>query len=160
MQAQRKGHHPTRFVASLSLAFAAALAAATISCQDSKMTTSPNGTASPASAQVAGTWSGSFQAYDSSRCAGSAPATASFQQVGTTLTGTIKTSDCGVAGAFRGAVDGNTIMGWIDMTGCTGGGVSGSIDGSRITLSIADLTKPLVTGDQVVMAGGSVSLHR
>jgi hypothetical protein len=151
---QRKGHHPIRLAGS----FALTLAVLTLACQDSKMATSPTGTSSPASAQVAGSWTGSFQAYDS-RC-GTSAASVTFQQSGTMLTGTIKTSDCGIGGSFRGAVDGTSILGWIDMTGCTGGGVSGTIEGGRITLSIADLTKPLVTGDQVIMAGGAVNLHR
>ena len=151
---QRKGHHPIRFAGS----FAFTLAVITLACQDSKMATSPTGTSSPASVQVAGTWTGTFQAY-AARC-GASPANVTFQQSGTTLTGTIKTSDCGIGGAFRGAIDGTSILGWIDMTGCTGGGVSGSIAGGRITLTIADLTKPLVTGDQVIMGGGSVNLHR
>jgi hypothetical protein len=51
-------------------------------------------------------------------------------------------------------------MGKIAMEGCVGGGVSGTINGSEISLSISDLTKPLVTFDKPVLMGGVVKLRR
>jgi len=51
-------------------------------------------------------------------------------------------------------------MGKIAMEGCVGGGVSGTINGSEISLSISDLTKPLVTFEKPVLAGGVVTLRR
>lgn len=141
------------------LAAALAIAAAALSCSDSKMVTAPTtGTISTSSANVAGAWSGSFSAGDS-RC-GSSAASASFQQTGSRVTGVLSTSDCGVAGAFVGTIEGNTLFGAIKMQGCIGGGVSGTVTESGIALAIGDLTKPLVTGDQILMAGGAVSLHR
>jgi hypothetical protein len=151
---QLEGRHPIRLTALLAIAVTA------LACQDSNMTTSPSsGTASPASAQLTGTWTGTFQAYDSSLC-GNSPASATFSQNGTSVTGVIKTSDCGVSGGFRGSLQGTQVLGWVDMTGCTGGGVSGTFTNGRISVTIADLTKPLVTGDKVVMAGGTLSLGR
>jgi hypothetical protein len=151
---QLVGRHRIRLAALL------AIAAAALACQDSNMTTAPSsGTASPASTQLAGAWTGSFQVYDSTRC-GNSPATATFSQNGTSLTGYITTSDCGVSGAFRGALQGTQIVGWIDMAGCTGGGVSGTFSGSRLNLTIGDLTKPLVTGNKVLLSGGAMSLGR
>lgn len=141
------------------LAAALTIAAAALACSDSKMVTAPTtGTISTSSANVAGTWSGSFSADDSS-CGGSA-ASASFQQTGSRVTGVLSTSGCGVSGAFVGTIEGNTLLGVIKMQGCIGGGVSGTVTESGIALAIGDLTKPLVTGDQILMAGGAVDLHR
>jgi hypothetical protein len=72
----------------------------------------------------------------------------------------VVTSACGVGGLFQGTLQGNTLMGKIAMEGCVGGGVSGTINGSEISLSISDLTKPLVTFDKAVLAGGVVILRR
>ena len=119
--------------------------------------TAPPPASSPASATVAGAWTGSFQAYDSG-CGGSS-ASATFQQTGSAVTGSLKTSDCGVAGYFRGTLQGNTLLGTLEMQGCTGGGVSGTIEGTH-SLTIGDMTKPLVTGDTPRMSGGAVVLRR
>jgi hypothetical protein len=141
------------------LAAALAIATAALACNDSKMVTAPTtGTVQTSSANVVGAWSGSFSAYESS-CGGST-ASATFQQTGSTVTGVLSTSDCGVAGAFVGTIEGNTLFGNIKMQGCIGGGVSGTVTESGIALAIGDMTKPLVTGDQILMAGGVVSLHR
>lgn len=134
-------------------------AAASLSCQNSNTMTAPaSSPAAPAAASVSGSWSGQFQANDSS-CAGTT-ATATFQQNGSVVTGTVKTSACGVAGSFRGSMQGSALVGRLEQTGCTGGGVSGSIEGSVIRLSIGDMTKPLVTGDTPLMSGGTVILSR
>ena len=141
------------------LAAALAIAAAALACSDSKMVTAPStGTVSTSSANVAGAWTGSFSAYESS--CGASAATATFQQTGSTVTGILSTSDCGVAGAFAGTIEGNALFGAIKMQGCIGGSVSGTVTESGIALTIGDMTKPLVTGDQILMAGGVVSLHR
>ena len=60
----------------------------------------------------------------------------------------------------RSTLQGNTLMGKIAMEGCVGGGVSGTINGSEISLSISDLTKPLVTFEKPVLMGGVVTLRR
>ncbi len=137
---------------------ASAVAVLTVGCQNSNSMTGPStGTASSA-ARIAGSWSGTFQAYDS-HCGGSS-ASASFQQDGTAVTGLLTTSACGVGGYFKGTIQGSMLVGSVEMAGCTGGGVSGTVSESQISLSIGDLTKPLVTGDRPVMAGGAVSLRR
>jgi hypothetical protein len=141
------------------LAAALAIAATALACSDSKMVTAPTtGTGSTSSASLAGAWSGSFSAYES-KC-GSSAASATFQQTGSTVTGILSTSGCGVGGAFVGTIEGNSLFGNIKMQGCIGGGVSGTVTESGIALAIGDMTKPLVTGDQILMAGGVVSLHR
>ncbi len=127
-----------------------------LACHDSSPVTGP---ASGASAvRIAGTWSGSFQAYDSA-CGGSA-ASAVFEQSGAQVTGKLSTSTCGVSGYFEGTVQGGQLLGSIKMEGCTGGGVSGPVSASELTLAIGDLTKPLVAGDRPVMTGGAVVLRR
>jgi len=145
----------TRIAAVLVLA----AAVSTLACSDSKMVTSPaTGNVSTNSANVAGTWTGSYAAFETS-CAGSS-AIATFQQNGATVTGSITTAQCGVSGSFVGRMEGNTLMGALHLEGCTGGGVSGTLSESGLTLAIGDMTKPLVTGDRVLMSGGSVALHR
>lgn len=140
--------------------FALALALAASACSDSSPVTAPStGNVTTSAANVAGDWSGTFSAWDPASCSGST-ASASFHQNGAAVTGILKTSQCGVAGSFKGTMHGNLLTGAIDMPGCVGGGVTGLLDGSTITLSIGDMTKPLVTDDMVIMAGGALSLHR
>jgi hypothetical protein len=130
---------------------------AALGCQGSDSVTGPPMVSS--SASVGGTWTGTFLSDDLASCGGST-ATATFEQVGTTVTGNIATSYCGVSGLFRGTLQGNMLIGKIAMEGCVGGGVSGTINGSRLSLSISDLTKPLVTGETPVMLGGVATLGR
>ena len=76
-----------------------------------------------AAANVAGTWTGTFQS-DSSACA-SSQITATFQQSGAQVTGTLSGTSCGSSGAFKGTVSGNQLTGSIEMLGCSGGAVIG-----------------------------------
>ena len=141
---------------SIALAGVAALAL-TLACKDSNAVSAP--VSSPmAEANVAGTWTGTFRS-DSTACA-SAPVTATFQQSGSQVTGTFSGASCGGSGSFRGTVSGNTLTGSIEMLGCSGGGVSATINGSSLSLSMGDLTRPIVSGTQVVMYGGTASLQR
>jgi hypothetical protein len=140
-------------------AISVSVALAALACQNSNSVTGPpSGNATPASS-VAGSWSGTFQPNDSMTCSGSS-ASATFQQDGSKVTGSLRTSDCGVSGYFKGTLMGNTLVGSIAMDGCVGGGVSGTVSGSAISLSIGDLTKPLITGETPVMTGGQVTLSR
>jgi hypothetical protein len=136
-----------------------AVALAALACQNSNSVTGPSNNIAAPAGNVTGTWSGTFQSDDMQSCGGST-ATATFQQVGSTVTGNVVTSECGVGGLFQGTLQGNTLMGKIAMEGCVGGGVSGTINGSEISLSISDLTKPLVTFDKPVLMGGVVTLRR
>lgn len=139
-------------------ALLAATALLAFGCQGSATVTGPSGGAAAATS-IAGTWSGTFQSDDTAGC-GSSSAMATFQQDGATVTGNVSTSTCGVTGYFKGTVQGNMVYGAVAMDGCIGGGASGVINGSELTLSIADLTKPLVTGDKTIMYGGVVTFHR
>ena len=141
----------------LPLLALAVLAAA--ACSNSNGVTAPNVTITTSGANVAGAWSGSYTANDPGKCASSA-ASATFTQNGGVVTGIIKTSNCAVAGSFKGRVEGDTLMGLIDMPGCVGGGVNGTLVGSELHLSLGDMTKPLITGDTVIMSGGYVTLRR
>ena len=91
---------------------------------------------------------------------GTSAATATFQQEGAAVTGNVSTTSCGVTGHFKGTVQGNMVYGAVSMDGCIGGGASGTINGSELVLSIADLTKPLITDDKTIMYGGVVTFHR
>ena len=138
---------------------AAVLAFVASGCKDSNSVAGP-GAAMPAAAaaSVVGTWTGTFQP-DSPKCTASS-ATAEFQQTGTRVTGTFSTASCGISGIFEGTMTGNQLVGKIAMQGCTGGGVAGNVNGPAVSLTVGDLTKPLVTGDEIVMYGGVLSLHR
>ena len=129
-----------------------------LACQNSNSVTGPSNVAAPAG-NVTGSWSGTFQSDDMSGCGGST-ASATFQQIGANVTGNLVTSTCGVGGLFIGTLQGNTLSGKIAMEGCVGGGVYGTINGSELSLSVGDMTKPLVTFDKTVMTGGVVTLRR
>lgn len=152
--------HSSRLHSSLTrAAVSVGIALAALACQNSNsMTGPPSGGAAPA-ASIAGSWSGSFQPNDSMTCGGSS-ASATFQQDGSRVTGNLRTSDCGVSGYFKGTLTGDMLVGSVVMDGCVGGGVSGTVSGSAISLAIGDLTKPLITGETPVMTGGLVTLSR
>jgi len=136
---------------------AAGVLAALPGCKDSSnMVTSPTTTVAPAG--VSGTWTGTYRS-DMMNCA-SAPVTLTLQQSGANVTGTFTTSSCGPNGSFRGTVQGSQLVGAVEMLGCTGGAVNGQIGPSGMSITVGDLYRPLVTGTQVVAAGGGASLNR
>ena len=143
----------------IGLAASVAIVFVALGCQDSNSLTGPTTSMAPPAASIAGSWSGTFVPDDSTGC-GSSSASATFQQIGATVTGNLATSKCGVAGYFSGTIQGNTITGTMKMAGCVGGGVSGTISASEVSLSIGDLTKPLIMGQTAVVFGGAVRLHR
>ena len=147
-----------RHLTLISPALLVAIVLIPIGCQGSATVTGPPLATAPASS-IAGAWSGTFRSDDTAGC-GSSSAMATFQQDGANVTGSVSTSSCGVTGYFKGTVQGNMVYGAVAMDGCIGGGASGVINGSELTLSIADLTKPLVTGDKTIMYGGVVTFHR
>lgn len=149
-----------RVLAATAAVSLAAVLAAAVACQNSNGVTAPTTVSvTTSSANVAGTWTGTYTS-DEPRMCGSSTASATFTQTGSKVTGIIKTANCGVAGSFKGSVDGDQVIGLIDMTGCVGGGVTGTISGSELRLAIGDMTKPLIMGDTIVMTGGTVSLRR
>jgi hypothetical protein len=135
------------------------VAVVSLACQNSNSVTGPSSNVAAPAGNVTGSWSGTFQSYDPSGC-GSSTASATFAQVGAAITGKLATSSCGVSGYFEGTLQGNMLLGSIKMDGCVGGGVSGTMNGSELSLTIGDLTKPLVTFDKPVMTGGAVILQR
>ncbi len=147
-----------RHLPRIPLALLVAIALVPLGCQGSGTVTGPSGGAAAAS-NIAGTWSGTYTSDNMSGC-GTSAATATFQQEGATVTGNVSTTSCGVTGHFKGTVQGNMVYGAVSMDGCIGGGASGTINGSELVLSIADLTKPLITDDKTIMYGGVVTFHR
>lgn len=140
----------------IPLALLVTIALLPLGCGDSDSITGPS---MGASASINGTWSGNFVSNDPAGC-GTSSATAVFRQDGATVTGNVSTSTCGVAGTFKGNVQGSLVTGAVSMAGCVGGGASGTISGAELVLSIGDLTKPLITGDKTIMYGGIVTFHR
>jgi hypothetical protein len=128
-----------------------------LGCSDSNDVSSPGPMAAPAN--VAGTWSGTFQSDSPSLCA-NAPALAQFSQQGSRVTGSFQALDCGINGAFHGSVDGMTLSGTVDMVGCTGGIVSGRVEGATISFTVGAFTKSLDTDDREVLPGGRATLQR
>jgi hypothetical protein len=146
----------------LSLLLAAGLAAGLVTAsacnESSNMVTGPTGTAS---VNITGTWSGTFRS-GAAGCS-AVPMTATFSQSGSQVSGNVMATTCGLTGGhFHGTLTGLQLTGAVGMQGCTGGAVSGSVsaDGKSISISIDDLKKPLVTGDQVVAPGGDVTLAK
>lgn len=137
--------------------FAAAAIAALLplGCNESNTITAPAGI--PA-ANLAGTWAGTYQS-NSAQCA-AAPASATLEQQGSQVTGIFRAESCGIGGSIRGRVQGNAFVGEVNMAGCTGGAVSGTMSDAGLTLSVGDFYKELVTGDQEVLPGGAVTLQR
>jgi len=143
---------------SLVVAVFAALVLTATGCNGSSTVTGPS-TRGTASVNIAGSWSGGFQSDSVGTC-GSSTASAVFQQVGAEVTGNLQTSECGVHGAFKATISGNSLTGAVAMEGCVGGKLSGTINGHTLTIAVADLTKPLVTADRDIMPGGVVTLTR
>ena len=151
----------SRRASMLSLVLAAGLVAGLIgaaACNDSSnMVTAPAG---PSSVNVSGTWTGTFS---SAAGCSAVPMTATLTQTGNRVTGTVITSNCGLSsGYLKASLDGHQLTGTIGMMGCTGGAVNGTVNAnsSQIAFSMGDLTKPLVTGDQVIAPGGDATLTK
>jgi hypothetical protein len=87
--------------------------------------------------------------------------TANLTQTGARVTGTVITPSCGLSsGYLKATIEGNQLTGTIGMMGCTGGAVNGTVSANSIVFSMGDLTKPLVTGDQVISPGGDATLAK
>jgi hypothetical protein len=124
--------------------------------KDSNTVTAPVSAAPMAS--VAGTWSGTYSSATSTCPA--APMTMTLAQDGAMVTGDFVTNSCGPRGVFKATLAGNTLTGSIAMAGCTGGSVSGHVDGGVLSLAVGDFYRPLVTVNEVLMEGGTATLSR
>jgi hypothetical protein len=139
----------------------AVLAIAAFACSDSNNVTSPP--MGNNNANISGDWSGTYNSDTPSLCAGSS-ASASFSQQGSRVMGAFSATGCGIDGSFHGTVSGNMITGKVDVRGCVGGTVTGTITDSGIQLQVSEFYKDDTTGSpngpRDVMAGGHVSLSR
>src|SRR5215475_6901747 len=114
-----------RLLSVLVIAACAVLLVAVAGCSnDSNSMTGP--TTAPAGADITGAWSGGFESDDPSSC-GNSTASATFQQIGSDVTGSLQTSECGVRGYFKATVSGTSVTGSVSMVGCAGGRLSGTI---------------------------------
>jgi hypothetical protein len=139
------------------LASTALVLAFTLACgKDSNTVAGP--AVMTTSASLAGTWTGSF-ASDVSSCP-STPMSVTLSQNGTMVTGNFATNACGPHGFFSATLSGNTLTGKVEMLGCTGGSVTGQVNGNALSLSVGDFYRPLVTENKVLFQGGSADLRR
>ena len=135
---------------------ASLLAFLPLACSDSNSVTGP----SPAAGvNLSGTWSGTFHSSDPSVCSG-ALATATLHQTGSAVRGSFEAASCGIVGAVHGDVQGDTLIGRVEMSGCTGGAINARMSGSSLELSVGDFSKDLVAGAQEVLPGGIGSFRR
>ena len=138
------------------LAATAVFALLHMGCNESNTIAGPPASAA---ANLAGTWAGTYRSTDPAQCS-AASASATLQQNGSRVSGIFKAEACGIGGSVDGTVEGNVFVGRVNMLGCTGGAVSGTMTGNALTLSVGEFYKALVTGDQEVLPGGTVSLLR
>jgi hypothetical protein len=127
-----------------------------LSCSKSDSVTNPMGSPA-ASADLAGSWSGTFQAHTAG-C--SSPVTATLEQNGSTVQGIFAADGCRIRGAFFATVAGKSVHGKIEMTGCKGGAVTGTAAASGVSMEVGDFWSPSDFGDKILLYGGTVTLHR
>jgi hypothetical protein len=144
----------TRVIVASIAAAAAILIAA---CNDSNDVAGPGPVV--VAADLSGDWNGTYESNDSTLCTNGA-ASASLTQTGNEVRGTFRATGCGVRGAFRGTVTGNLLQGTVNMSGCTGGAVSGQLESGALTFAVGDFRKELVSGDAEVLPGGLARLQR
>jgi hypothetical protein len=129
-----------------------------LSCGGSDSATMPSSPPmAAASVDLAGTWTGTFQAYTAG-C--SSPMTATLTQNGNSVTGIVAADGCKIRGAFLGTLSGTQLSGKVEMTGCKGGAVLGTASASAVSLSIGDFLSLSDFGDKVLLYGGEVSLRK
>ena len=126
-----------------------------LSCSKSDSVTNPM--SSPASVDLAGSWTGTFQGRT---VACNSPVTATLQQNGAGIQGIFAADGCKIRGAFFATVSGKSVNGKIEMSGCKGGAVIGTASASSATLSVGDFWSPSDFGDKILLYGGEVTLHK
>ena len=121
----------------------------------------PSAPTPPLSAQdLSGAWTGTFDSADFADCDRNTPAQASFQQEGSTVTGTLSspTNFCGPRDAqFSGTLQGDTLAGTVTGS-AVGNGVYTNAHASG-TLSGSSLEIEIVNGHGLI-PGGTLHLHR
>jgi hypothetical protein len=143
---------------------AAIIGVASIACENSDSVTgpitpgpTPTSTPVPPLIEIAGDWSGVFQA-DPTRCqsANLSAATASFTENETSLSGTLSatTSTCPIAVRLQARRTGNTFSGTATQLGYSGT-VTGRFVGQDLIVEISTLTSGAST-----LPGGTAQLYR
>jgi hypothetical protein len=135
---------------------ALALTLLALSCSGSDSVTNPM-TSPAAGVNVAGTWTGTFQA-NTAGC--SSPVTLTLQQSGTSVTGILAADTCKIRGAFIGTLSGTSLNGKVEMSGCKGGAVLGTASASTMTVQLGDFWSPSDFGDKILLYGGAVTLQK
>jgi hypothetical protein len=110
-----------------------------------------------AGANITGSWSGAFQSDDQANC-GNSGASATFQQMGSEVTGNLQTSDCGVRGYFKATISGSNVS---DPWRWKAASAEALRHDKRQHAVAPDRgpDQPLVTDDRTIMSGGVVTLN-
>jgi len=116
----------------------------------------------PSEGPVSGSWSGTFTSADFVDCDGPGPATATFVQSGSVVTGTLDAPNlfCGPDNVrFAGLLDGDTLTGTV--TGRDGGrqSYSGATAFGNLTKGGSQLDLLIINADGLI-PGGTLQLHR
>lgn len=147
---------PSRRAWAAGAALALSLPLFALSCSKSDSVTNPM-TSPAASVDAGGNWSGTFQA-NTAGC--TSPVTVTLQQNGGNVQGIFAADACKIRGAFIATMSGNMVNGKIEMSGCKGGAVIGTVSASSATLSVGDFWSPSDFGDKILLYGGEVTLHK
>jgi hypothetical protein len=111
---------------------------------------------------VAGSWTGTFTSADYIDCDPPAPASASFDQVGSVVTGTLDAPNvfCGPKDVqFSGTMDGDTLIGTVNGRDYGNENYSGARVLGRLSSSGTEL-KLTITNGFGLIPGGVLDLHR
>jgi hypothetical protein len=138
----------------------ATIGVAAAACNDSADTMTGPAMSQPPAANLTGNWTGTFHS-DAAGCS-AVPITASLTQSGSSVSGHIATSGCGLDGKFEGTLSGSMLVGAVKMPGCTGGAVTGSVSSSRLAFQVGEMVKtPSGVGpDGIASPGGNVTMSR
>jgi hypothetical protein len=111
-------------------------------CNDEKSVDLPTGGVTPPpTANIAGSWTGTYTTNDDIDCDASIslPAKATFERNGSQVTGTLKAVGfCGLNYPFQGTLEGNTLKGVLTGTLNPPGTVAGILSGGTLEITPAN----------------------
>ncbi len=112
--------------------------------------------------EIDGRWSGFFDTSDDADCDGHVAVSIVFHQDGTRITGGPfrAVGACEMGGIIEGTLQGPNFFGRVIHSGFSGGTTVGTASPDQITLSIADLVRPIDAFSGELIPHGVLTLHR